>query len=117
MRSAREMADCVEVFVGLVASPEKRGASSEMLRSDGAKVAAVEACRILCKKEEVSRLECAATMPARHMPPDAVLGGCEGRKSAADKNVSAKPADTVSGDGRDGFQEIRGARQISSAVG
>jgi hypothetical protein len=111
------MADCIDVFVGLAARPEKRSASSEMLRSDGAKVAAVEACRILCEKEEVSRLECPATMPARHMPPDAVLCVCEGRKSAADKNVSAKPADTISRDGHDGFQEIRGARQISSTVG
>ena len=117
MHAATELADCIDVIAGSAARPEKHSKSSEMLCSDGSDVAAVEACRILCEKEELSGVEGPATVPGRHMPSDAVPGKCEGRKSATDKNVSAKPADTVSRDGRDGFQEIRGARQISSTVG
>jgi hypothetical protein len=97
--------------------PKGYGAPHDVLCSQRTKVATVEARRVIREKEHVSGPESSATVPGGHWACVRFRGKCERGEATTDKYVNAEAANTVSGDGRDGFQEIRGAREISSTVG
>jgi hypothetical protein len=56
-------------------------------------------------------------VPDWHRPSDVVPGKDQRGEPATNKNSNTKSADAVSCNGRDGFQQIRVAWEISSTVG
>lgn len=97
--------------------PEEHGTTDEMLRSDGAEIAAVEAGWMPGEKKKFARLQRQATMPGRHRPSIAVVAKGERREPATNENVRPEPADAVSRNGGNGLQEIGGVPEIGSAMG
>ena len=103
--------------LGLARRPEAHGAPGEMLRSDGAEVAAVEAGWMLREKKDLARLKVRQPCQAGIGRPLLSLRKGERREPATDENVRPEAADAVARNGEDGFQEIGGAREIGSAMG
>ena len=104
------------VSVGRTTRPDGDRAPGELPGSERPEVAAVEACREVCKKEVFSVSENPAAVPDRHRPFSRVAETSERSESMPDKDMSAETTDTVTRNRGDGLQQIRGTLEIGPAL-
>jgi hypothetical protein len=95
--------------------PEEHGAADDRRRTEWTEVPAVEACRIIGEKKDLSSSENPAPGPGRHQVSGAVDRLRECGQPATHEDLAAQTADAIAGDGGNRLQEIGGSGEISSA--